>query len=141
MDTETDVTTVSSIAEALRLSGVSDHTLTRDHRDRLDEDGFIVLPMSSARWREVGIDIAEQRDLIQKWLDHEGSYGGREGKEDTLTADNPLEPGANRLAAAPQRMTEILSCGHDKATRRSRMALLTATIASAAENTCSSADR
>ena len=89
---------VTSTRKAFEELGVTETTLSPDQKQFFDENGYLVIPMEEARLQELGIDLQEQRDLVQKWLDLEGPYGGREGKEDTVTADKPLEPKARRLA-------------------------------------------
>ena len=89
---------INTTREALGALGVNDQTLSQDSKTFLDDNGYLVIPMSETRLATLGIDLQEQRDLVQKWLELEGPLGGREGKEDTVTADNPLEPAAKRLA-------------------------------------------
>ena len=89
---------INTTREALDALGVNDETLSQESKEFFDENGFLVIPMSESRLAALGIDLQEQRDLVQKWLDLEGPLGGREGKEDTVTAANPLEPNAKRLA-------------------------------------------
>lgn len=89
---------INSIGRALEAAGVRDDTLSIEQTDFFDANGYLVIQLSDQRLAELGIDLQEQRDLVQKWLDLEGPYGGREGKEDVVTADSPLEPKARRIS-------------------------------------------
>lgn len=95
MATPSRVNSYETLAEA---AGIRDDLLTDRQRIEIDTLGYTVLHVSAARWREAGISLDELRQRVDELVEREGSFAGREGKEDSLDGTKILEPGARRLA-------------------------------------------
>jgi len=81
----------------MAAAGVTPDLLQPKDRKALDESGYLILPSQTEFFRSRGIELSVLRDLIDRMIVEEGWRGGIEGKEKTVTAEKPLDPGSNRL--------------------------------------------
>lgn len=88
---------IDSHSEFLRVSGADASVLTDQQRHDIDALGYCLMPINPTRWRALGISIDELRARVDELVETEGTFAGREGKEDTLDGVKVLEPGASRL--------------------------------------------
>jgi hypothetical protein len=71
--------------------------LLDDERTALDEQGFLVIPPDLEYWRSRDVDPGALLTVIDTLVAEEGWRGGIEGKESSVTAEKPLDPGSDRI--------------------------------------------
>lgn len=81
----------------LSAFGASAGLLGEDEISSLDEDGYLILPPDPSYWSGRDVELQSVRRRIDELVAAEGWRGGIEGKENSVTAEKPLDPGSDRL--------------------------------------------
>lgn len=85
-------------ADTMQACGATSALLSAAEISSLDENGFLVIQPDPAYWAAQGISLDELRTTIDALIESEGWRGGIEGKENSVTAERPLDPGSDRIA-------------------------------------------
>lgn len=81
----------------LSAFGAGPDRLTDADRAQLDDCGYLIVPPDKNFYRDQGLNIDEVRDILDRLTAQEGWRGGSEGREDKITPERPIDPGADRL--------------------------------------------